>query len=58
MKSQLDDHTKIVHFLVGSPEDAYEATVDGTHPTDVGFLMMAKSLYPEILKIVEKSHSK
>ncbi|WP_143316771.1 SGNH/GDSL hydrolase family protein [Clostridium sp. HBUAS56017] len=33
-------------------EDFYEATVDGVHPTDYGFYIMAKVLYKEIIKII------
>lgn len=31
----------------------YEATVDGTHPTDLGFVMMADALAPELKKILQ-----
>jgi lysophospholipase L1-like esterase len=31
---------------------AHEATVDGTHPTDLGFIMMAENLEPVIRKIL------
>lgn len=41
-----------IHFLDGSTllgeEFPEECTVDGVHPTDLGFLMMAKSLAPVI----------
>lgn len=32
----------------------YEGTVDGTHPTDLGFLMMADSLAPVLSEILEQ----
>ncbi|WP_338131003.1 SGNH/GDSL hydrolase family protein [Cohnella rhizosphaerae] len=45
-----------VHFLDGGTllgdEDAEECTVDGVHPTDLGFLRMAKSLAPVIRKLI------
>ena len=51
------DGHKQVHFFDGSTllkaEWAHEATVDGTHPTDLGFLMMAESLEPHIRKIIQ-----
>ena len=30
------------------------ATVDGTHPTDLGFTYMLESISPKILKILKK----
>ena len=32
-----------------------EATVDGTHFTDLGFIRMAEYLYPTVNKLVKKS---
>ena len=53
---QCEGHTQ-VHFLDGSTllktEWAHEATVDGTHLTDLGFLMMAEALEPQIRKIIQ-----
>ena len=47
-----------VYFVDGSillkPEWAHEATVDGTHPTDLGFLMMAEGLLPHIKSILNE----
>jgi hypothetical protein len=37
------------HLLGGDSE----ATVDGTHPTDLGFLRMAEAIEPELLKILK-----
>ncbi|MBT3290054.1 MAG: hypothetical protein HN380_22110, partial [Victivallales bacterium] len=33
---------------------AHEATVDGTHPTDLGFIMMADALAPVIARILRE----
>lgn len=45
-----------VHFLDGGTllgeEDAEECTVDGVHPTDLGFLRMAQCLTPVIRKLI------
>lgn len=45
-----------VHFLDGGTllgeEDAEECTVDGVHPTDLGFLRMAQCLAPIIRKLI------
>ena len=51
-----DQGDKNIYFLDGStllkPEWAHEATVDGTHMTDLGFLMMAEAIEPHITKIL------
>ncbi|MEX2415243.1 MAG: SGNH/GDSL hydrolase family protein [Paenibacillaceae bacterium] len=56
LRSEGDTH---LHFLDGfkllGEEDASECTVDGSHPTDLGFLRMSRSLEPifrELLKEV------
>ncbi len=45
-----------IHFLDGTtllePAWALEATVDGTHPTDLGFIMMADAMAPVITRIL------
>ncbi|NND96969.1 MAG: hypothetical protein HKN47_06535 [Pirellulaceae bacterium] len=44
-----------IFFLDGSTllgEHAYECTVDGVHPTDLGFLKMANTMEPVIKKIL------
>ncbi|MFC5402837.1 SGNH/GDSL hydrolase family protein [Cohnella soli] len=44
-----------IHFVDGSNllgEDAEECTVDGVHPTDLGFIRMAKSLEPIIRELL------
>lgn len=44
-----------IFFYDGSQllgEDAYECTVDGVHPTDLGFLRMANGLAPVLQKIL------
>lgn len=41
------------HTLIGL-EDANECTVDGTHPTDLGFMLMARSLAPVVRSLVEE----
>lgn len=47
-----------IHFLDGHTllreEDANECTVDGTHPTDFGFMLMARSLAPVVRSLVEE----
>lgn len=46
-----------LHFVDGYSllgEDASECTVDGVHPTDLGFYKMAKSLEPVLRSILEK----
>ena len=35
-------------------KDIHEFTVDGLHPTDLGFYMIAKNLYPIIRKHLNK----
>lgn len=52
-----DEGDANIHFVNGftllGEDDAEECTVDGSHPTDLGFLRMAKSLTPvfrELLK--------
>jgi hypothetical protein len=47
---------KNIHFLDGGSllgESADECTVDGVHPTDLGFFMMAKRIAPVIRGILE-----
>lgn len=47
---------KNIYFLNGGTllgEDAHECTVDGTHPTDLGFLKMAKGIKPVIREILK-----
>ncbi|WP_309122568.1 SGNH/GDSL hydrolase family protein [Paenibacillus sp.] len=45
-----------IHFVDGATllgeEGAEECTVDGTHPTDLGFMRMAQSLRPVIERLV------
>lgn len=44
-----------IHFVDGSKmlgEDFYECSVDGTHPTDLGFYRMAQGLTPIIKQIL------
>ncbi len=44
-----------LHFLDGSTllgDDYYECTVDGVHPTDMGFYRMAKAMAPVIDRIL------
>ena len=47
-----------VHFQDGKDllleKWAHEATVDGTHPTDLGFIMMADALAPVIARILRE----
>lgn len=40
--------------LLFGEEDIYEMTVDGLHPTDLGFYMMAKVLYPILKELLYK----
>ncbi|KRE96701.1 hypothetical protein ASG89_31070 [Paenibacillus sp. Soil766] len=45
-----------IYFYDGSTllgEDAHECTVDGVHPTDLGFMRMADGLTPVLMKILE-----
>lgn len=45
-----------VHFLDGSTllgPDAHECTVDGVHPTDLGFLQMARSFEPVLRNLIK-----
>ena len=53
-----DNGDQHIHFLDGSSAIAdifQEATVDGTHPTDLGFQIMAKHWEPEIKRILNLS---
>lgn len=34
--------------------DDHEGTVDGTHPNDLGFDRMIKSITPQLLPIIQK----
>lgn len=46
-----------VHFLDGSGllgEDYWECTVDGCHPTDLGFMRMADGIEPALRKILAR----
>lgn len=47
-----------IYFLDGNTvfgkEDIYESTVDGLHPTDLGFYRMAKEFYPVLKKLLKK----
>lgn len=55
-KAALGD--KNIYFLDGyelyNHKDAHEFSVDGYHPTDLGFYMIAKKLYPIIRKLIKK----
>ena len=47
---------KNIHFLNGGSllgEHAHECTVDGVHPTDLGFMKMAEAIQPMIKTILE-----
>jgi lysophospholipase L1-like esterase len=47
---------KNIHFLNGGSllgEHAHECTVDGVHPTDLGFMKMAEAIQPMIKTIIE-----
>lgn len=48
---------KNVYYMDADPFIGYdeEATVDGTHFTDLGFIRMAEYLYPTVNKLVKKS---
>lgn len=57
-RRDLGDHN--IHFHDGSDllgPDAHECTVDGVHPTDLGFLQMARRLKPVIETILSKVKS-
>lgn len=44
-----------IHFIDGSEllgEDEEECTVDGVHPTDLGFLRMARALEPQLAELL------
>ena len=47
-----------LHFCNGSDllgdDDYEECTVDGVHPTDLGFYRMARSLEPVIRRILDR----
>lgn len=48
---------KNLYFIDGSEfwtEDFHENTVDGAHPTDLGFKQMADKMYPQLKKILNK----
>ncbi len=49
---------RYIHFLDGAGllgESADECTVDGVHPTDLGFMRMAEGIAPAIQRILELS---
>ena len=51
----LEEGDKKVWFVDGYAAlgaDSEEATVDGTHPTDIGFMAMAKVLYPVLTRAI------
>ena len=52
---------KNIYFVDGRKDfgnkDIDEMTVDGLHPTDLGFYMMAKYLYPVIRKILKNENN-
>ena len=55
VKNARDGGDAHLHFLDGSTvlgDDADECTVDGVHPTDLGFLRMAQGMAPAIRKIL------
>lgn len=46
-----------IHFLDGSTllgPDAHECTVDGVHPTDLGFMQMARSFEPVFRELLRR----
>ena len=54
---------KNVYFIdgarsLGSDAEAQEATVDGTHPTDLGFMNMANSMHPLLSRLLEPEERK
>jgi hypothetical protein len=52
-RRELDDAN--IYFCDGSKllgKDAHECTVDGSHPTDLGFLLMAEGLTPVLQRIL------
>ena len=51
-----DAGDKNIYFLDGATllgEDFDECTVDGVHPTDLGFARMAKNILPKIKEILK-----
>ncbi len=50
------DNTPLLYYVSGESlmGDDGEATVDGTHPTDLGFLRMAEALEPVLRKVLQK----
>jgi lysophospholipase L1-like esterase len=54
-KKLTDGGVKGLHYLGGDDLLGHdgEATVDGTHPTDLGFLRMAEAMYPVLSRLLE-----
>jgi lysophospholipase L1-like esterase len=54
----VDSGDKNVYFRDGFDAlgelDAADATADGTHPTDLGFMNMARQLYPLLKKLLSE----
>ena len=53
----ISEGDKNVYFLDAStffPFDHDEHTVDGCHPTDLGFYLMAKGIEPTLRAVLEK----
>ncbi|MEK7411976.1 MAG: SGNH/GDSL hydrolase family protein [Planctomycetota bacterium] len=52
----LMQHDPLVSYVCGKPllGDDGEATVDGVHPTDLGFMRMAQTLYAPISKMLAR----
>ena len=56
-ETAISEGDKNVYFLDPSADFPFfgdEATVDGVHPTDLGFYFMAKALYPILKEILKK----
>lgn len=53
LQNEGDRHIHFVNGFTLLGEDASECTVDGSHPTDLGFLRMAQSLKPVFQQLLQ-----
>ena len=53
---RLLERDKNIYFIDPGMElgDDHEATVDGVHPTDLGFERMLERIQPQIIRILRK----
>ena len=54
MKEAVKKYDNVYFVIPNTGKDARESSVDGTHPSDMGYMAWARSIEKPILKILKK----